>query len=276
MRKVLIAVVALLLLAVGLTQAADGTWGRDAVSSLSEAGVDTAFPDGSFLGEGAVTGYQAALLVDRLLSRIDAATGCTDAMAGASGSGFAFTDVPPDHWAAGAAQRIAALGVEEAFPGGALRGDEFLTGYQTALLLSRAVEAVDAKVACGESSVAERLGAMSEEIAQVRADIASGAVAGPPGPAGPQGEPGPQGPPGEPGAPGAAGLACWDRNANGLEDLAEEVNGDGRGNALDCVGPAGPAGPQGEAGPAGPQGPAGATGAMGPVGPAGPTGPMGP
>src|SRR5690606_10506854 len=130
----------------------------------------------SFLGDNPVTGYQAAILVDRLLTRMDLATGCTDAAAGAADPGFSFTDVPQGHWAAGAAARVAQLGVSEAFPEGSLNGDEYLTGYQTALLISRAVDAVDAKLACGEQTVVERLGAVSAEIAEVRAEIAAGAL----------------------------------------------------------------------------------------------------
>lgn len=63
--------------------------------------------------------------------------------------------------------------------------------------------------------------------------------------------------------PFATGLACWDVNASGTADPAEDINGDGFWNYLDCqgvqgvAGPAGPVGPVGPAGPAGPQGPAG-------------------
>src|SRR5690606_23839560 len=141
----------LALLAVGAGQDGGGPgWGREALGRLGEAGVELGFPDGSFLGEDAVTGYQAAVLIDRLLARADAGTGCTDAMAGLPDPGFSFDDVPPDHWAAGAAARVAALGVREAFPEGRLGGDEFLTGFQTAALMAAAVEVVGAKLESGE------------------------------------------------------------------------------------------------------------------------------
>ncbi len=54
---------------------------------------------------------------------------------------------------------------------------------------------------------------------------------GAPGPAGPEG---PQGIPGIPGEPGADGIQCWDANANGVDDPAEDTNGDGAFNAEDC------------------------------------------
>src|SRR5690554_1269093 len=260
MKRIVFVLSGLFALAVVLGQGTEDGWGREALGELSDEGVDTAFPDGSFLGEDAVTGYQAAVLVDRLLARTDARSGCTDAMAGLPDTQFTFSDVPPDHWAAGAAARVAGLGVAEAFPDGALNGDEFLTGYQTALLLASVVEVVDAKIDCGETSVEERLGEMSQEVAAMRADVAAGALRGPQGPAGPEGPPGPAGPPGPQGEPGQDGL--------------QGVRGE--------VGPPGPAGPEGPPGPPGlpgidgERGPAGPPGEPGPPGPVGDTGPMGP
>jgi hypothetical protein len=96
---------------------------------------------------------------------------------------------------------------------------------------------------------------------------------------GPTGPTGPQGNAGAAGATGPTGIHCWDLNGNGINDPAEDVNGDTNFDALDCAGAQGPAGPTGPSGAAGPQGPAGATGATGPtgfgVGPTGPTGPTG-
>jgi len=122
-------------------------------------------------------------------------------------------------------------------------------------------------------------------------------VAGPAGPQGPQGEQGnagvtgPAGSQGEVGPQGPAGLACWDFNGNGKPDREEDINGDGKYDALDCSGPMGEqgeqgiAGPQGLAGPIGPAGPPGLQGLQGeqgeqgvagPVGPVGPQGEVGP
>jgi hypothetical protein len=77
---------------------------------------------------------------------------------------------------------------------------------------------------------------------------------GPPGPQGVpglQGPPGPQGLPGLDGSPGSQGLpgldgtdgndglSCWDTNANGVFDTAEDLNFDSIASALDCQGPQG-------------------------------------
>lgn len=75
------------------------------------------------------------------------------------------------------------------------------------------------------------------------------------------------------GATGATGYACWDRNRNGVFDVAtEDIDGDGQASARDCIGPNGINGPNG---PNGINGNNGAMGAMGPAGLAGPTGATG-
>lgn len=81
---------------------------------------------------------------------------------------------------------------------------------------------------------------------------------------------------------GTNGLACWDTNGNGIEDPAEDINGDLVWDALDCQGadgapgPAGIPGPQGPIGATGPQGPQGTQGIQGVAGTQGPIGPVGP
>ena len=113
-------------------------------------------------------------------------------------------------------------------------------------------------------------------------------AAGPAGPAGPAGAAGPSGAAGPTGPAGAAGpagvqgatgpgggLNCWDLNANGAGDPAEDINGDGAWNALDCQGVAGPTGILGNDGPTGPAGGVGPAGPVGPAGTQGPTGPRG-
>ncbi len=106
---------------------------------------------------------------------------------------------------------------------------------------------------------------------------------GPTGATGPAGPAGPQGPAGPRGTSmsilgGEAALHCWDTNQDYYAQLAEDRNGDGIWNVLDCQGPAGgqgpmgPAGIQGNHGPAGPAGQDGAPGSQGPTGPAGPAG----
>ena len=101
-------------------------------------------------------------------------------------------------------------------------------------------------------------------------NLCNAGPAGPTGAAGPAGPAGPTGATGPAGAAGIDGIDCWDLNANGVNDPAEDINSDGFYNGLDCTGPAG------AVGATGPAGPAGAAGATGPAGAAGATGPQGP
>ncbi len=65
------------------------------------------------------------------------------------------------------------------------------------------------------------------------------------------------------GPQGLPGINCWDTNGNGVNDAAEDVNGDSQWNALDCKGDSGAVGPQGAQGVAGATGATGSTGAQG-------------
>jgi len=100
--------------------------------------------------------------------------------------------------------------------------------------------------------------------------------AGPAGPTGPSGANGATGATGPGGSAGSNGISCWDLNGNGINDPAEDINGDGSWNSLDCVvGSPGPTGPTGANGATGATGSAGTNGATGPTGATGATGPVG-
>ena len=66
-----------------------------------------------------------------------------------------------------------------------------------------------------------------------------------------------------------SGVHCWDANANGKQDPAEDRSGDGVHDARDCAGLAGPRGPRGATGEAGDAGQRGLTGDKGDTGPRG-------
>ncbi len=258
-----------LLLGSGLAQTANDTWKSDALTTLQQNGVSVAFPDGSFLGEDTLTGYQAASLLGELLQKINAVTACPTPVPATPDGVFAA--VSPDHWAYDAARQLSVLDVAEAFPDG-FSGDALLSGFQTAELVSRTLELLNEKVACGAVDVAEQVAGLQTQVTNLDAAVAAGTLQGPPGPPGEpgppgtpglQGVPGPQGPPGPPGQagadglpgspgppgppgpsgevgpqgpPGPQGLACWDLDGDGEADLAEDRNLDGLYNTLDCIG----------------------------------------
>jgi hypothetical protein len=64
-------------------------------------------------------------------------------------------------------------------------------------------------------------------------DVDDGKV-GATGATGGQGPQGPQGPAGAVGETGAAGINCWDSNMNNINDISEDINGDGVFSTLDC------------------------------------------
>ncbi len=297
---------------VGLLQTAGDAWKSEAVNKLSQAGVNISFPDGAFLGEDTLTGYQAAVLFADMLTKVDTATGCPDA---APAVAFSFVDVPPDHWARPSLERVSALDVSQAFPDGNFRGDQFLTGYQTAFIAGKILERLEQKVECGVGDMRSIISTLQTDYSNLQSNLASGALQGPAGPAGSAGPPGPPGPVGAPGPagpvglkgdrgpagtagaagakgaagpsgpaglPGEDGLSCWDLNGNSLKDGSEDINRDTKFDALDCAGapgvagPAGPEGPPGAAGAPGERGPAGPPGEPGDQGPSGPAGPAGP
>ena len=64
-------------------------------------------------------------------------------------------------------------------------------------------------------------------------DVDDGKV-GATGATGATGEQGPQGLAGAVGETGAAGINCWDSNMNNINDISEDINGDGVFSTLDC------------------------------------------
>jgi hypothetical protein len=94
-----------------------------------------------------------------------------------SANAAAFPDVPFNHWAYEAIQRLAELGILEGFPDGKFKGNQPMTRYEMAVLVARAIKVVGGQ----------------------------GTTMGPKGDPGPAGAPGQAGPPGKPGAPGKGG-----------------------------------------------------------------------
>ena len=249
----------------GVTQAqtAAENWKQNALEQLQQGNIDTSFPDGAFLGEDTLTGYQAAALVGGLLEQLNTLTACPTPLPETPDGAFAA--VSPDHWSYEDARRLSTLEVEEAFPEG-FDGNTLLTGFQMAKLVSEALEVVNEKVACGALDVRGEVSELSSTLTTLQTELESGALQGAPGemgPPGPQGETGAQGPPGETGPagrdgetgaqgpagpageagpqgpagpPGEQGLACWDLDQDGEPDIAEDRNLDGLYNTLDCLG----------------------------------------
>jgi hypothetical protein len=235
-----------------MSQAADD-WRQRAVRGLEASGLATTFPDGSFLSEAPVTGYQVAYALGLLIDRVENVSACP----GSRGQSPGFPDVPTGHWASDAVALLATLGVSEAFPSGRFDGDAFFTGFQMAYLIQRTSVRVDELLACGARELAGRMNDIEQRVVSLDNQLEAGLVQGPPGPAGPPGESGERGPAGERGPPGERGPQ-------------------GEAGFRGDVGPTGVDGAPGERGPLGPPGPPGPPGLQGDRGPVGPQGERGP
>lgn len=265
-------------------------WANHNVEHLVNLGIITGYPDGTFQGNKAITRYEVAAIVDRLIHTYHLS-------GGASGD---------------LANRVVAL--EEIYsrlcPNCGIFDDKAAWAREVSSMrdrLSRLEAQGNAGYANDVNALRQQVAQLQNQVAQLNAALASiqrsagatgatgatgarGATgpAGPAGPAGPRGATGAAGvagvagPAGPAGSQGPVGLHCWDLNGNNTPDNNEDTNGDGAVNVWDCrgsdgaVGAQGPMGPRGPAGPAGPAGPRGATGPSGPRGALGATGRQGP
>ncbi len=98
----------------------------------------------------------------------------------------AFPDIPAGHWAGDAVTRIADLGIVIGFPDGTYRGNENVTRYQTALIISRLLDVIqtnmDAMKAMTDADIASLRNALQELASDVaaqgvRLNAAEGAIA---------------------------------------------------------------------------------------------------
>ncbi|MGI5817348.1 MAG: S-layer homology domain-containing protein [Armatimonadota bacterium] len=149
-------------------------WASEAVEVSADAGLLTGDPDGNFHGQRDVTRYEMAIILQRLLQRIDAASAGEAGLALVSGiraelartgaseaevaeivqiaadpdvptppavrAGAAqWPDVPAGHWAADAVQFATETGFMNGYPDGRFRGGESLSRYEIAVILRRLI-----------------------------------------------------------------------------------------------------------------------------------------
>ena len=148
-----------------------GHWAGDAVSRITQLGIITGFPDGTFRGNEAFTRYQAALVISRLIDLLNQNIASSQAMTEAD---------------------IAALRAAI----GELAAE--LDALGSRLSNVEQTKADQAEV----DALRDQVAALTAELEALRAQIASGALQGPAGPAGPQGPEGPMGPQGPQGPAG--------------------------------------------------------------------------
>ena len=84
-----------------------------------------------------------------------------------------FPDVPANHWAGGAVDRIADLGIVIGFPDGTFRGNEAFTRYQSALVVSRLLDVIGEELDARQALVDSDLAALANAVAANDAAIAA-------------------------------------------------------------------------------------------------------
>ena len=161
-----------------------------------------------------------------------------------------FIDIPEGHWAETAVTRMTELGVIVGYPDGTFKGDTAISRYESALLLSRLLDVLDASIgaeadrreagdralqrdfenlqdsfqsnrddsAAMVDALSQRILDLSRQLEALSRDydallqaVEAGRLQGPQGEPGLQGlpgEPGAAGTPGEPGPAGAPGAAA--------------------------------------------------------------------
>ena len=65
--------------------------------------------------------------------------------AGENAASKRFSDVPDNHWAAGAVQQLAEEGILKGYPDSTFRGDRPITRYELAVALARFAEFIEAR-----------------------------------------------------------------------------------------------------------------------------------
>jgi hypothetical protein len=155
-----------------------------------------------------------------------------------------YPDIPGGHWAEESVEQLAELGIILGYPEGTFRGDETLTRYQIALIVSRLLDivkatlgnesatrqseidalvlelgqlsnelsnlrsdfdALDAATAERVDRLESKVSLLSQQMAELLAEVEAGRLQGPPGPPGERGEPGEAGPEGPQGQRGPRG-----------------------------------------------------------------------
>ncbi|UCH26085.1 MAG: S-layer homology domain-containing protein, partial [Trueperaceae bacterium] len=87
-----------------------------------------------------------------------------------------FPDIPANHWAADAVARIADLGIIIGFPDGTFRGNESFTRYQSALVISRTLDVLNANLDAMHAMTEEDIASLRNALQELASDVASQGV----------------------------------------------------------------------------------------------------
>ncbi len=102
-------------------------WAQNAIQSLSNQGILTGYPDGSFRPEGLITRAEfSAMMVKALSLNLNASGSQT------------FNDVPPSHWAYPSIETVRATGLVSGYPNGQFMPAKSISRAESMAILSNA------------------------------------------------------------------------------------------------------------------------------------------
>lgn len=108
-----------------------GTAYEDAAAALSEAGILTGFPDGTFRPDAGITRAQACTMITKAFPELGGA------------AEVSFPDVAEDSWAAKYIGACVAGGIVNGYPDGSFKPDAHVTNYELITMLVRAIGLAD-------------------------------------------------------------------------------------------------------------------------------------
>jgi len=87
-----------------------------------------------------------------------------------------FPDIPANHWAGDAVDRIADLGIVIGFPDGTFRGNEAFTRYQAALVVSRLLDVIAEDINAAQALTQADIESLRNAVQELASDVASQGV----------------------------------------------------------------------------------------------------
>ncbi len=87
-----------------------------------------------------------------------------------------FPDIPANHWAGDAVERIADLGIVIGFPDGTYRGNEAFTRYQAALVVSRLLDVINDNVNAALALTQADVDSLRNAVQELASDVAAQGV----------------------------------------------------------------------------------------------------
>ena len=87
-----------------------------------------------------------------------------------------FPDIPANHWAGDAVDRIADLGIVIGFPDGTFRGNEAFTRYQAALVVSRLLDVLNENLDAATALTQADIESLRNAVQEIGSDVAAQGV----------------------------------------------------------------------------------------------------